>query len=178
MHSPDSSSYDDVTPSLFARVAAFCHDRRRVVAGVWVLALVVIAGFSGALGDAYRDEFNLPASDSKTGFDVLDRDFGGQGAGGNGTIKEGTLRPTIAGRTLDVSSTGEAGMDWANIGSPTTTVNLSGTTVKTATDVETDTQDLQSRVPAALVSGRLDVTVGAGATVSTTTRGWEPGPAE
>lgn len=62
----------------------------------------------------------------------------------------GALKPTTAGRTLDVSTTGEAGIDWANVGSPTTTVGLSGTTVKTATDVETDTQDLQSRIPAAL----------------------------
>lgn len=44
------------------------------------------------------------------------------------------LKPTVAGRTLDVTATGEAGIDWANIGSPTTTVNLSGTTVKTVTD--------------------------------------------
>ena len=54
----------------------------------------------------------------------------------------GALKPTTAGRTLDVTAGGEAGVDWANIGSPTTTVNLSGTTVKTATDVETDTQDI------------------------------------
>lgn len=43
------------------------------------------------------------------------------------------LQPTVAGRTLDVSATGEAGLDWANIGSPTTTVSLSGTTVGTVT---------------------------------------------
>lgn len=60
------------------------------------------------------------------------------------------LAPTTAGRKLDVSTGGEAGIDWANVGSPTTTVGLSGTTVKTATDVETDTQDIQSRLPAAL----------------------------
>lgn len=65
----------------------------------------------------------------------------------------GALKPTTAGRTLDVTATGEAGIDWANIGSPTTAVNLSGTTVKTATDVETDTQDIQSRLPAALTGG-------------------------
>lgn len=63
------------------------------------------------------------------------------------------LRPTVHGRTLDVSAGGEAGVDWANVGSPTTTVNLSGTTVKTATDVETDTADIQSRLPAALTAG-------------------------
>lgn len=62
------------------------------------------------------------------------------------------LRPTTAGRKLDVSSGGEAGVDWANVGSPTTTQNLSGTTVKTATDVEDDTQDIQDRLPAALTA--------------------------
>lgn len=44
--------------------------------------------------------------------------------------KNSALKPTTAGRTLDVSSGGEAGLDWANIGSPTTTVNLSGTSTK------------------------------------------------
>jgi hypothetical protein len=39
------------------------------------------------------------------------------------------LRPTFTGRSLDVSATGEAGIDWANIGSPTATVNLSGTNI-------------------------------------------------
>lgn len=71
------------------------------------------------------------------------------------------LMPTTAGRKLDVSAGGEAGVDWANVGSPTTVVGLSGTTVKTATDVETDTADIQSRLPAALVSGRIDASVGA-----------------
>jgi hypothetical protein len=69
--------------------------------------------------------------------------------------------PTVSGRSLDVSAGGEAGLDWANVGSPTTTVGLSGTTVKTATDVETDTADIQTRLPAALVSGRMDSSVGA-----------------
>lgn len=72
---------------------------------------------------------------------------------------QAALYPTTPGRKLDVSSGGEAGVDWANVGSPTTTVNLSATTVKTATDVETDTQDIQSRLPAALVSGRMDSNV-------------------
>src|SRR3990172_6710275 len=71
------------------------------------------------------------------------------------------VRPTTAGRTLDVSAGGEAGLDWANIGSPTTAQNLSGTTVKTATDVETDTVDIQNRLPAALVGGRIDANMGA-----------------
>lgn len=47
------------------------------------------------------------------------------------------LAPTTAGRTLDVTTTGEAGIDWANIGAPTTSQTLSGTTVGTATAVGT-----------------------------------------
>lgn len=69
--------------------------------------------------------------------------------------------PTTTGRSIDVSAGGEVGLDWANVGSPTTTLNLSGTTIKTAADVEADTQDIQSRLPAALVSGRIDASVGA-----------------
>ncbi len=71
------------------------------------------------------------------------------------------LIPTVAGRTLDVAVGGEAGIDWANINQPATTQNLSGTTTKTATDVETkidtlnnfvDTEilDIQNRLPASL----------------------------
>lgn len=39
------------------------------------------------------------------------------------------LIPTVAGRTLDVSAAGEAGLDWSNIGSPTTAQNLSATNI-------------------------------------------------
>lgn len=45
------------------------------------------------------------------------------------------LSPTTAGRTLDVTATGEAGIDWANIGSPTTAVTLSGTSVNEASNI-------------------------------------------
>lgn len=66
--------------------------------------------------------------------------------------KASALRPTTTGRTLDVTAGGNAGIDWANVEAPTTTVGLSGTTVKTATDVETDTADIQARIPAALTA--------------------------
>jgi len=46
--------------------------------------------------------------------------------------KNSALKPTTAGRTLDVSAGGEAGLDWANVGSPTTSLNLSGTTISTS----------------------------------------------
>ncbi len=52
--------------------------------------------------------------------------------GGFSLANRSSLRPTTADRTLDVSAGGEAGIDWANVGSPTTAVNLSGTTVSTS----------------------------------------------
>lgn len=76
-------------------------------------------------------------------------------------VNYGALKPTTAGRTLDVTTTGEAGIDWANIGGATSTVNLTGTSIKTATIVETATGDIQSRIPASLVGGRIDANVGA-----------------
>jgi hypothetical protein len=49
------------------------------------------------------------------------------------------VMPTTAARTLDVSATGEAGVDWANVGSPSTSVSLSSTTVATVTTTTTAT---------------------------------------
>jgi len=50
---------------------------------------------------------------------------------------QSALRPTVAGKTLDVSNAGNAGIDWGNVENPTTVVDLSGTTIKTATDIAT-----------------------------------------
>ena len=49
------------------------------------------------------------------------------------------LQPTVAGRTLDVSTGGEAGLDWANVGSPTTTLALTGTTIASTQKVDIET---------------------------------------
>lgn len=50
-------------------------------------------------------------------------------AGDNISVFTPALQPTVWGRTLDVSAGGEAGLDWANIGSPTTAQNLSATNI-------------------------------------------------
>jgi len=72
------------------------------------------------------------------------------------------LVPTTAGRTLDVSTGGEAGMDWANIGSPTTTVNLSGTSTKAVEPtVAGRTLDVASTGEAGLDFNNVNLPVGA-----------------
>ncbi len=63
------------------------------------------------------------------------------------------LMPTTAARTLDVSATGEGGVDWANVGTPSSTVDLSATTVKTLTDVPPNFTSLAIEAG----NGRVDV---------------------
>jgi hypothetical protein len=48
------------------------------------------------------------------------------------------LQPTVAGRTLDVTATGAAGIDWNNVENPTTTLNLSGTSTALTTTAIAD----------------------------------------
>lgn len=61
------------------------------------------------------------------------------------------LRPTTAGRTLDVTATGAAGIDWGNIENPTTTVDLSGTDINLV-DTTTTNTDMRGTDNAALAS--------------------------
>ena len=42
------------------------------------------------------------------------------------------LSPTVAGRTLDVTATGAAGVDWGNVENKTTTNDLTGTNIATS----------------------------------------------
>ena len=54
------------------------------------------------------------------------------------------LYPTTHATTLDVSAAGNAGIDWANVTSPTTTVNLSGTTISTGQQITSVTGSVGS----------------------------------
>jgi RND superfamily putative drug exporter len=71
---------------VFSRLGTWCHDHRRLVLGLWVAVVAVGFAVSGAVGSAFRDEFNLPDVESRQGFDILDDHFGGQGTGAVGTI--------------------------------------------------------------------------------------------
>jgi RND superfamily putative drug exporter len=71
---------------MFARLGVWCHDRRRLVVGLWAVILMLGLALIGTVGSGFREEFNLPASESRTGFDILEEHFGGQGTNATGTI--------------------------------------------------------------------------------------------
>lgn len=71
---------------MFARLGSWCHRRRGRVVVAWILALVLLGAWSGAVGDDFRSEFDLPDVESRAGFDILESEFGGAGAGSSGTI--------------------------------------------------------------------------------------------
>jgi RND superfamily putative drug exporter len=71
---------------VFGRLGSLCFRRRRIVAALWLITLVVLGGIQGGVGTAFKDEFNLPDVESKKGFDILEEHFGGQGTGVTGSI--------------------------------------------------------------------------------------------
>lgn len=62
------------------------------------------------------------------------------------------LRPTTASRTLDVTATGAAGIDWANVEGQGTSVNLSSTTTNLVNTTTTNTDMVAAAPTAAAVA--------------------------
>jgi putative drug exporter of the RND superfamily len=71
---------------MLKRLAETCFHRRRRVLLSWILGIVVLGAVLGAVGSGYRSDFTLPDVESKRGIDILDDQFGGQGAGQVGNI--------------------------------------------------------------------------------------------
>lgn len=68
------------------------------------------------------------------------------------------LQPLVAGRTLQITAAGRAGIDWANVENPTTTVGLSGTTVGTVTALATAANNaIRDAIMVAVVDGTRTV---------------------
>jgi putative drug exporter of the RND superfamily len=71
---------------VLARLGRWCHNRRGVVLLLWVAALFVTGGVSGATGSGFTTAFSLPDVESSRGFDIIEEHFGGRGGGNGGTI--------------------------------------------------------------------------------------------
>jgi putative drug exporter of the RND superfamily len=57
------------------KLAAWCHDRRRTVLGLWVAAFLVIGALWGAAAGDYIDNFRLPGTESQRAYDLLKEKF-------------------------------------------------------------------------------------------------------
>jgi len=77
------------------------------------------------------------------------------------------LMPTVVARKLDVSAGGEAGVDWANVGSPTTALALTGTTVAATQKVDIETIKTQAVTAAGAVTVLASVGTAATSTAQT-----------
>jgi RND superfamily putative drug exporter len=76
------------------RLAAFSHDRRRLVAALWVALIVAAGAFAAGAGSGYINNFTLPGTESQRALDLL-RDRFPQQAGDTSQIvfhaKSGSL---------------------------------------------------------------------------------------
>jgi RND superfamily putative drug exporter len=57
------------------KIAAWCHDRRRLVIGLWVAAFFLAAGLWGAAAGQYANVFTLPGTESQRTYDLLKERF-------------------------------------------------------------------------------------------------------
>ncbi len=71
---------------MLSRLGGWCHDRRRLVLVLWILALVVGNGVAGSAGDAYRQDFSLPGFESTEGFSLVQSTFEDGGSPLSGQI--------------------------------------------------------------------------------------------
>ena len=60
------------------RLAGWCHDHRRLVLGLWVVALVVMSVVSGIVGSNYQDKLGGGASQAQKARDLLAERLPGQ----------------------------------------------------------------------------------------------------
>jgi RND superfamily putative drug exporter len=53
------------------KLAAWCHDRRRTVIGLWVAAFFLIAALWATAAGVYSNNFRLPGTESQRAYDLL-----------------------------------------------------------------------------------------------------------
>lgn len=99
-----------------------------VTAGAGLGQSAIISSYNGTTKVATLDRTLATALDNTSSVRVMPY-----------TMDQTFLRPTTAGRTLDVTATGAAGVDWGNVENQGTAVNLSSTTVNLVNTLTTYT---------------------------------------
>ncbi len=86
------------------RLAAFSHDRRRLVATLWVVAIAIAGALASGAGSGYVNNFTLPGTESQRALDLL-RDRFPQQAGDTSQIvfhvQRGSLNDAAAKAKVD-----------------------------------------------------------------------------
>jgi hypothetical protein len=71
---------------VFGRLGSWCFRRRRIVLLAWIVGIVLVASVSHAVGGNFGQDVNPPGFESTRGLDTLKAEFGGTGAGLQGTL--------------------------------------------------------------------------------------------
>src|SRR4051812_30589975 len=66
-------------------LAAWCHDRRRLVIGLWVAAFLILGALWGTAAGQFANTFNLPGTESQRTYDLLKTKFPQQ-SGDSGSV--------------------------------------------------------------------------------------------
>src|SRR3954453_16546312 len=77
------------------KLAAWCHDRRRIVIGLWVAAFVVLGALWATAAGDYVNSFRLPGTESQRAYDLLKDRFpqqSGDTASVVFAVKDGRVR--------------------------------------------------------------------------------------
>ena len=69
---------------MIARLGHWCFLHRRATLAAWLVALIGTAIISSLVGSAYSSRFEIPASESASGFALLEEEFPGVGTGRQG----------------------------------------------------------------------------------------------
>jgi RND superfamily putative drug exporter len=85
------------------RLARWSIDHRRLVVGLWIVALVAAVGVASAVGSAYVSNFSLPNTDSQRAVDLLQERFPAQAGDSDqivlrarsGQVTDASIRSTV-----------------------------------------------------------------------------------
>jgi len=71
---------------MYAALGQWSFRRWKTVLGAWVIIIIAVVGSSIVVGPTFNGAFEIPESESRDGFEVLDEHFGGFGSGLPGSI--------------------------------------------------------------------------------------------
>ncbi len=103
------------------KLAAWCHDRRRTVIGLWVAAFVILAALWGTAAGDFVNNFRLPGTESQRAYDLL-KDRFPQQAGDTGSVVFAVKNGNVLDHTNEINAVRaqiKKSPEVLNVGDPT-----------------------------------------------------------